>query len=383
MQPGTVGTATSRILVLLSQVFVDGGIQRFNRTFLSACDGLGATCDVLSLNDGEDSRNRWQAPASATIRLFNRNKSQFALATCAAVLRGEYDFIVIGHINLLPLVSSCASLRKPRGTRLLLIAHGIEVWTGLDKWRLRLAATRLDLILCVSRYTRDRIQEQWPRLPEQRYTIFPNALSETWVQRFAQSDPVQTLAGLPRRFLLSVTRLDRGDRYKGITTVIETLAALEDRSVHYVIAGQGDDRVFLERMAERFQVSGRVHFVGSVSDAELANLYAQCAAFILPSGKEGFGIVFLEAMYFGAPVIAAREKGAIDVVRDEETGLLVPYGDTAALAGVIMRILQDGALRTRLRMNGRQSVSVEGPFSFRSYMTRLATIFQVELPVTQ
>src|SRR3979409_181901 len=116
MQPRTVDTASSRILVLLSQVFVDGGIQGFNRTFLSACDGLGARCEVLSLNDGEESRNRWQAPPSATVRLFNRNKSQFAFATCAAILRGEYDFIVIGHINLLPLVSSCVSLRRPRGT---------------------------------------------------------------------------------------------------------------------------------------------------------------------------------------------------------------------------------------------------------------------------
>jgi len=53
--------------------------------------------------------------------------------------------------------------------------------------------------------------------------------------------------------------------------------------------------------------------------------------FVLPSGKEGFGIVFLEAMFFGAAVIAASEKGALDVIQDGETGLLVRFGDTVAL----------------------------------------------------
>src|SRR5262249_54888968 len=160
----------------------DGGIQRFNRMFLSACDQLGVTCDVLSLGDIEESRSRWTAPDSATVRLFNRNKARFALGVGAAVLEGGHDFIVIGHANLLELVATSVSLRRGRRPRVLLIAHGIEVWTGLGSWRFKRSMAQLDLILCVSRYTRQRIQAQRPEFPEDRYVIFPNALSETWLE---------------------------------------------------------------------------------------------------------------------------------------------------------------------------------------------------------
>src|SRR5262249_56010000 len=113
-----------------------------------------------------------------------------------------------------------------------------------------------------------------------------------------------------------------------------------------------NDQAVREGMARRLRVRDRIHFVGAVSDAQLAHLYGQCAAFVLPSGKEGFGIVFLEAMYFGAPVIAAREKGTVDVVQHEETGLLVPYVDTSALKAAITQILRDEALGVRLPENG-------------------------------
>jgi glycosyltransferase involved in cell wall biosynthesis len=305
---------------------------------------------------------------------------RFCVAVCAAVLRGEHDFIIVGHVNLLLLVAACLLLRRRSGRRVVLVAHGIEVWTQLGSRRTEYAMSKLDLILSVSHYTRDRIRAQRPEIAEERFTIFPNALSETWLQRFAPSHPADLSGGLPRPFLLSVTRFDRGDRYKGLTTVIETLAMLEDTSVHYIVAGRGDDKALLEGLVHRLGLVDRVHFVGAVSDAQLARLYAQCAAFVLPSGKEGFGIVFLEAMYFGAPVIAAREKGALDVVRDEQTGLLVPYGDTIALGAAIMRLLRDEALCVRLRENGRRTVGVDGEFSFRAYVARLGNLMQVPLP---
>ena len=114
-----------------------------------------------------------------------------------------------------------------------------------------------------------------------------------------------------------------------------------------------------------------------MSDAELITLYGRCAAFVLPSGKEGFGIVFLEAMYFGAPVIAAAEKGALDVVRDGETGLLVRFGDAVALKDAIERLQQDAVLRERLiaRRPGRGHGA--GPFTFARFAERSAEVLGV------
>jgi glycosyltransferase involved in cell wall biosynthesis len=377
-----VGSKTSsrpRALVLLTQTYVDGGIQRFNRTFLLACDRLGVACDVCSLADTDDSRTRWTEPSSAKIRVFNHDKVRFALVVSAALLRGGYDFVVIGHVNLLALTAIGVSARPRAGTRVLLIAHGIEVWTGMATWRCKLAIRAVDLILSVSRYTRDTILQQIPQLPEGRFALFPNALSESWVERF-QSPAADVPASVPVPFLLSVTRLARGDRDKRLDTVIEALAMLADTSVHYVIAGEGDDADFLRAIAARSGLTDRVHFLGAVSDAKLVSLYRNCSAFVLPSGKEGFGIVFLEAMFFGAPVIAANAKGAVDAVCNEKTGLLVPYGDTSALKTAIERVLADSALCDRLRAAGRASVVAEGPFTFNAYVARLAKVFDVDPP---
>jgi phosphatidylinositol alpha-1,6-mannosyltransferase len=173
---------------------------------------------------------------------------------------------------------------------------------------------------------------------------------------------------------LSVTRLDSQQRYKGILTVLETLGMTDDRSMQYVIAGSGDDQAFLLRAAARFGVADRVRFLGAVTDRDLAELYRRCLAFALPSGKEGFGLVFLEAMFFGAPVIAAGQRGALDVIRDEETGLLVGYGDVVALRKAINRLAADDSLRERLRTQAFKTVTGDGVFTFGAFVSRLAIV---------
>ncbi len=174
---------------------------------------------------------------------------------------------------------------------------------------------------------------------------------------------------------MSVTRLERGDRYKGIASVIEAFSMLHDASIHYFIIGRGDDLPFLRLLADRYEVADRVHFMNGVGDAELVSLYQQCEAFVLPSGKEGFGIVFLEAMFFGAPVVAAAEKGAVDVVRHGETGLSVPYGDSIAIKTRSNASSLIAILRERLRSAGRRSVTADGPFTFRQFVRRCAVVF--------
>jgi phosphatidyl-myo-inositol dimannoside synthase len=368
------------MLLLMSEVFVNGGIQRFNRTLLAACARLDITCDVLTLNDREPGQDRPRPDPCINIRGFNHDKVRFAFATFAAALFGRYDAIMVGHINLLTLAVASLTLRRLGRPRLLMIAHGIEVWSCI-RGRRRRAIMAVDDILCVSSYTAQMIHQQAPELAASRFAIFPNALGETWAEQFGTDKAVRSVT--PKHFLLSVTRLDRDERYKGLVSALEAFAMLDAPSLHYVIAGRGDDQPFLERVALRLQVRDRVHFVGGVSDAELAGLYRNCAAFVLPSGKEGFGIVFLEAMFFGAPVIAAAAKGAVDVVQHEVTGLLVEYGNTIALRQAIERLMGDTALRDRIRAAGREAVIGEGRFTFHAYVERLAQILEIPVPAAR
>jgi glycosyltransferase involved in cell wall biosynthesis len=361
-----------RVLFLFTEVCANGGIQRFNQTILDSCGQLGIQCRVLSLNDSPTSIAKHRAHDNTSIAGFSGNRRRFALAAAGALLRGRYDRVLIGHINFLLLATAVLALRPFNRAPTILVAHGIEVWSGIGRAR-RYALSVITGILCVSNYTRQRILEQAPALIADRLIRFPNALAHTW----GHVKPAPSTPSLPANFILSVTRLDRGDRYKGIATVIEAFSMLADDSMQYFVVGRGSDLSFLQLVADRCGVKDRVHFMTGVSDSELIALYQKCDAFVLPSGKEGFGIVFLEAMFFGAPVIAAREKGAVDVVRDGDTGLSVRFGDTIAIKEAIERIVSDTRLREHVCANGRALVIEGGPFTFAGFTRRCAEVFEV------
>ena len=361
-----------RLLFIFTQVFADGGIQRFNHTLLSASKPLEVDCEVLTLRDMQSQ----ELPPNIRVTSFSGDQLQFARSVFHAVTFGRYHRIIVGHINFLVLVVSALRYRIKRRPRIMLVTHGIDAWSNVKGLRRR-ALRAVDQILCVSRYTQLRIAQQAPEIPASRYQLFPNALNASW-EHLARSDRdsgrSSTERKLPERFLLSVSRLSHYDRYKGIGTVLEILPMLEDPKIHYIIAGDGDDRGFLEWMASEFGIRDRVQFVGAVSDSELAELYRGCTAFVLPSGKEGFGLVYLEAMYFGAPVVAAAEKGVLDVIQHEHTGLLIPFGDTVRLKAGLDRLLADQALRDRLSQEACRNVVDGGAFTFQAFARRWAGV---------
>jgi len=358
--------AVAHALIVCTQTSGEGGVQRFNRTLLDACGQIGLSCDMYSMGDEGELAG---SPVLKRIRDFRGRKLRFTLATLMAIIGGRHDLILIAHVNYLILVAVALRLRLGRRPRVFLVAHGIDVWGNVRGLR-RVALRAVTRILCVSHYTRDQLQLQAPEIPAARYSVFPNALSTAWVAQVPSAVP----STLPERFIFSVTRLSRFDRYKGICAVLEALALLEDDQVHYVIAGDGDDRAFLQGCARQLGVMHRVHFLGAVTDQELLGLYSRCAAFVLPSGKEGFGIVYLEAMFFAAPIIAAAARGALDVVHHDETGLLVAYGDVLGLRDAIDRLLRDNGLRERLTAGGRALVTHGGAFTFEAFTTRWADL---------
>lgn len=156
------------------------------------------------------------------------------------------------------------------------------------------------------------------------------------------------------RQLLFVGSLDRAHYFKGLDVL---LSAVRDLDVHLMVVGDGDRR----RHHESIAPAGKVTFLGNVSDDELPRLYQSSDLLVLPSidRSEAFGLVILEAMASGLPVVASDLPGVRTVVRRGETGWLVRPNDARALASTIGDALSDPERLKRFGTAGRRIAETE------------------------
>ena len=148
---------------------------------------------------------------------------------------------------------------------------------------------------------------------------------------------------------------------KGVEHLVRALGIVR-RTVpaRLVIVGDGPERPRLEQVAHEAGVAAHVSFRGRVSDAELRAAYAGADVFALPSvldarqDTEGLGVVLLEAMNYSVPVVASEIGGITDIVRHQESGLLVPPGDERALAAALAQVLTDRSMARALGDGGRR-----------------------------
>ena len=135
-----------------------------------------------------------------------------------------------------------------------------------------------------------------------------------------------------------------GYSYKGLDRLLHAVAKVSQShwipNLHYLIVGKGDDRPRLESLAARLGLSDRVTFTGFVPDEELPDHYNLCDVFALPSCIEGFGIVYLEALACGKPVLAGNQDGALDPLQGAELGCLVNPFDVEEIGDRLIQILE-------------------------------------------
>lgn len=149
--------------------------------------------------------------------------------------------------------------------------------------------------------------------------------------------------------ILFVGAMDEGHRFKGIPELIQAYTRVGPSPHRLVLVGDGSLRPAYERLAQQ-AAPDRVTFLGRVDESLLVDLYRTASATVLPSvtQEEAFGVVLIESMSCGTPVIASNLPGVRSVFRDGEEGLLVPAGDVAALAGALDRMTRDEGLRQKL-----------------------------------
>lgn len=372
---GRLIRSRARVVVLLPALGGHGGIQRYNRTFCKAlqahADARSLDLDIVSLHD---------PPRSPDLDYLSKpvhgcaGDKRCFLWKALACLAKPLDLLILGHVDFSPLaLLEHLSLRR---TPILTMTHGIEVWRPLPLVK-RAGLCASDRVLAVSAYTASALQDMQGVAPG-KTRVIPNVLADDFIERRGSL----CISGGPRAAgrLLSVTRMNVADRDKGIDTVIDALAEVRHHvpDVTYVVAGDGDDRPRLEQLATERGVGDIVRFVGSVSDDELHRYLATSDVFVLPSRKEGFGIVFLEAMAYGTPVVAGAHGGSPEVVVDGETGYLVEHGDRGGLATVLVDLLRNEDMRTGMGQAGLERVRTI--FSFKRYWAELGQVLDELIP---
>jgi glycosyltransferase involved in cell wall biosynthesis len=173
---------------------------------------------------------------------------------------------------------------------------------------------------------------------------------------------------------LFVGALDRAHHFKGADLLLKAFAAIKDREAVLVFIGDGDLKVGLIAMARSLGLSDRVYFLGAIANENLPPYYAMADVVVLPSiPPESFGMVLIESMACGTPVIASNLPGVRTVVADGQDGYLVEPGDVGGLAESMRRLLDDPLLRREMGQRGR--VKVEAKYTWPVVVDRLETIY--------
>jgi glycosyltransferase involved in cell wall biosynthesis len=240
---------------------------------------------------------------------------------------------------------------------------------------------RVDRIAANSRITALEVERLLPDESARRFGPV-RLLHPTWDHRNSTMDPARrALArhafGFDRDevVLLTVGRMDSSERYKGHDQVLDALPGLleSNAGLRYLVAGEGDDRNRLTRLAKELGVSDRVTFAGYRED--LADCYAACDIYVMPSTQEGFGIVFLEALASGRPVVAGGIDGSIEALCWGELGFLCDPLAPESVERAIHRAIEARAGSDPRVDDAFLRTQVELRFGRAAFDRRLADLF--------
>ncbi len=354
-----------------------GGVQLTGRQTLAALSLIAQDrawpTAFLSLNDSKGEQTVDVGGTHFSFTGFARDKVRFFFSALS-LARKQPKVVFAGHPNLAPIVATMKMI-SPH-TRTIIAAHGVEVWTPLSPLR-RKALQRADIVTAPSSDTIQKLTAN-QNIPAPRTQRLPWPLDPQFYELSHRSELPQPPAEFPKgQTVLSVGRWAANERYKGADLLIGALREIsaEFPELHLVFVGPGDDLPRLRHMVEALDLSSKVHFFTELSRQQLAGCYAAADIFALPSTGEGFGLVFLEAMSFGKPVIGAKMGGIPDIVEDRREGLLIEH-TVHALSAALKKLLSNSACRCELGRRAKERVERE--FTFERFQQRLADIISCE-----
>lgn len=214
------------------------------------------------------------------------------------------------------------------------------IWRNLEIKEIK----RIPNFIAVSK----NIEHELKKRGAQNVKVIPNGISDSW---FNVSN-----VEIEGRILF----VGRVVPIKAIEHLIQMLKIVQKRvpKAHLHIVGPVSDKEYKKKLnviVDKMDIQNSVIFKGPKNGADLEKEYSECSVFALTSKEESFGIVLLEAMASGKPIVATEVGGIPEIIKNEEEGILVKYGDVEQLAENIMKLLSDSELRKRMGSTGKNT----------------------------
>ena len=360
----------------MTEAFAFGGIQRMNRHVCLALSRLAEQgihqISFLSLMDGSGNIDKRYLEGDFAFCGYQGNRVAF-IKSAISKLQTRPDVVYATHVRLAPL-SRVLKLIRP-SLRMGVALYGIDAWRRLPVLQ-RNALQLADFVTSISEYTSEQTVKLH-NVKSEKICLIPPALDPFWMVPGSNSVLDDEIHISPEaKIILTVSRLASSEKLKGVDCVIRAMQKIKEEvpDIQYIVAGTGDDIIRLSGLAKQNGVQEMVLFVGEITDEQLRSYYQNCDIFVLPSKKEGFGIVFLEAMFFKKPVIGGNFGGSRDVIDDGNTGLLVNFGDINQLSQKIIELLTDKQKSIDMGKAGYSRLS--DMYTFSHFEKNLRKVFQ-------
>jgi glycosyltransferase involved in cell wall biosynthesis len=339
------------MLFLTLKIFsATGGIEKVNRIAGKALYEINEASGkkdfkLYSMYDSNEDNVANKYFNNSAFEGFNENTARFIYKSVRTGIKA--DVVVLSHINLL-IVGFCIKIFSPK-TKLILIAHGIEVWKSFPTWK-KFMLKKCDLILPVSKFTKDTMTTL-NTFPENQFKVLNNCL-DPFLSAPLTADKDERLLSKyeltkDNIILMTLTRLSANEKYKGHDNVLHALKKMivTDPSIRYLLVGKYDasEKKRLDKLITDLDLNKYVVFAGFVLDEEIAAHYNLADIYIMPSKKEGFGIVFIEALYYGKPVIAGNKDGSVDALCNGQLGLLIDPDNEADIINAVDKVIKNKA----------------------------------------
>lgn len=305
-----------KILFLTSNMSLIGGKEEYNRHFTSVLKESVA----LKIIELRGTFVVW--------------KALFVLKAFIAALIKKPDFVFCAHINFSPVL---VLLKKLLGVEYVIFTYGIDVWNIKNPLHRKVLMQSIKIIT-VSNFTKNKLARQLPSIKD-KIRLIPPTLNEKKFTIYKEDETREY------KIILTVARLHKIEMYKGYDRVIQALPLVkkEIKKLKYIIVGKGSDMDRIKRLAEKYHCGGDLIMPGYVPDEELVRYYSTADVFVMPSKGEGFGIVFLEALSSGVPVIAGNCDGSREAILNGKLGILVNPDNVEEIAAAIVRVLKKEA----------------------------------------